>query len=68
STPLYINGNAQALAGGFGVSGDGVDQDDVVTASGQVGFAPPQAIRVDSYVVGKVRLPFQKFNRNALGR
>lgn len=68
STPLYINGNAQALVGGFGVSGDGVDQDDVVTASGQVGFAPPQAIRVDSYIVGKVRLPFQKFNRNPLGR
>jgi len=68
STPLYANGNAQVLTGGFGVSGDGVDQDAVVTASGQVGFAPPQAIRVDSFLVGKVRLPFQKFNRNPLGR
>ncbi len=68
STSLYVNGNAQSLVGGFGVSGDGVDQDDVVTAAGQVGYAPPQAIRVDNYNVGKVRLPFQKFNRNPNGR
>lgn len=67
STSLYRRGNAQALMGGFGVSGDGVDQDDVVTASGQVGFAPPQAIRADNFTVGRVRLPFQKFNRNPLG-
>jgi len=67
STSLYRNGNAQLLIGGFGVSGDGVDQDDVVTSAGQVGFAPPQSIRVDSFVVGKIRLPFQKFNRNPLG-
>ncbi len=40
STALYINGNADRLRGGFGVSGDGVDQDDVVTAAGQVGYEP----------------------------
>ena len=51
----------------IGVSGDGVDQDDVVTAAGQVGYAPPDAIRVDQYIVGSVRLPFQKFNRNPHG-
>ena len=68
STPLYQGGNAQALVGGFGVSGDGVDQDDVVTGAGQVGFAPPQAIRADNFTVGKVRLPFQKHNRNPNGR
>jgi uncharacterized protein GlcG (DUF336 family) len=64
STPLYIDGK---LVGGFGVSGDGVDQDDVVTAAGQVGFATPDALRVDQFVVGDVRLPFQKFNRNPRG-
>jgi len=64
STSLYVNGNSQQLVGGFGVSGDGVDQDDVVTGAGQQGYAPPQSIRVDNYNVGRVRLPFQKFNRN----
>lgn len=68
STPLYQGGNAQSLVGGFGVSGDGVDQDDVVTGAGQVGFAPPQSIRADNFTVGKVRLPFQKHNRNPNGR
>ena len=65
STPLYVNAG-QSLAGGFGVSGDGVDQDDVVTAGGQGPFAPPQSIRIDSYTIGGVRVPFQKFNRNPL--
>jgi hypothetical protein len=54
------------LVGGFGVSGDGVDQDDVVTAAGQVGFAAPDHLRIDQYIVGGVRLPFQKYNRNPL--
>jgi len=64
STPLYLNDDPNDLVGGFGVSGDGVDQDDVVTVAGQQGFAPPQEIRVDSYTVAGVRLPFQKFNRS----
>ena len=68
STPLYTDGVSTNLVGGFGVSGDGVDQDDVVTAAGQVGFEAPAEIRVDQFVVGSVRLPFQKFNRNPLGR
>ena len=67
STPLYLDDDPTALIGGFGVSGDGVDQDDVVTSAGQVGFAPPQSIRVDSFTVAGVRLPFQKFNRNPFG-
>jgi uncharacterized protein GlcG (DUF336 family) len=64
STPLYKNG---VLVGGFGVSGDGVDQDDVVTAAGMQGFAPPDAIRADAMYYRGVRLPFQKFNRNPFG-
>ncbi|MFK8114588.1 MAG: hypothetical protein AB8B91_20470 [Rubripirellula sp.] len=67
STPLYLNDDPTALVGGFGVSGDGVDQDDIVTAAGQQGFAPPQQIRVDDFVFAGVRLPFQKFNRNPFG-
>ncbi len=64
SSPLYTSSK---LVGGFGVSGDGVDQDDVVTAAGQVGFAAPDILRVDRYFVGGVGLPFQKYNRNPRG-
>lgn len=63
STPLYVGAGLQ---GGFGVSGDGVDQDDVVTFMGQQGFAPPEALRADQAFYRGVRLPFQKFNRNPL--
>jgi len=62
SSPLYVS---QALVGGFGVSGDGVDQDDVVTFFGAHGFAAPSGIRADHYFVRGVRLPYQKFSRNA---
>ncbi len=65
STPLYQGGSL--LVGGFGVSGDGVDQDDVVTVAGQKGFAAPDAVRADQYFAAGVRLPFQKFNRNPRG-
>lgn len=63
STPLYVGVNLQ---GGFGVSGDGVDQDDVVTFAGQTGFAPPNAFKADQVFYRSVRLPFQKFNRGPL--
>jgi hypothetical protein len=53
--------------GGFGISGDGVDQDDVVTAAGQQGFTPPAALRADMVFYRGVRLPYQKFNRNPRG-
>jgi uncharacterized protein GlcG (DUF336 family) len=67
STPLYKNGE---LVGGFGVSGDGVDQDDVVTFSGSGAFRPgadSPIVRADEVFVDGVRLPFQKFNRNPRG-
>ena len=64
STPLYVG---VQLQGGFGVSGDGVDQDDVVTYIGQQGFAAPAEIRSDTVFYRGVRLPFQKFNRNPSG-
>ena len=62
STPLY---QQRTLIGGFGVSGDGVDQDDVVTNSGARGFAVPDTVlRADQVKVRNVRLPFIKFSRN----
>lgn len=60
STSLYRDGQ---LRGGLGVSGDGVDQDDVVTADAQQGFEPIASLRADKFIVGGVRLPYQKFNR-----
>jgi uncharacterized protein GlcG (DUF336 family) len=68
STPLYdsISGQ-QVLVGGLGVSGDGVDQDDVVTISAQSNFQAPSPKRADQYFVSGVRLPYQNTNRNPLG-
>jgi uncharacterized protein GlcG (DUF336 family) len=54
------------IVGGFGVSGDGVDQDDFVTAAGINGFQPPQGLQADSYAFGGVRLPYAVFPRNPL--
>jgi uncharacterized protein GlcG (DUF336 family) len=61
SVPLYKNG---VLVGAIGVSGDGVDQDDLIAAAGANGFAPPAAIRSDQVFVRGVRLPFLKFPRS----
>ena len=66
STPVY-GANGQ-LIGGFGVSGDGVDQDDVVTFAGAQGFLPPTSVpRADEVSVNQVQLPYQKFLRNPHG-
>jgi uncharacterized protein GlcG (DUF336 family) len=61
SAPLYRNGQ---LVGGLGVSGDGVDQDDYVTAGGAAGFEAPESIRADQVFLRGVRLPYWKFPRN----
>jgi len=73
SLPLYRNG---VLVGGLGVSGDGVDQDDFVTAGAAAlmlvsdpsdanhGFEAPTAIRADQVVIQNLRMPYLKFPRN----
>ena len=66
SAPLY---KGDQLVGGIGVSGDGVEQDDYVTAGAVDGFEPPAALRVDNSVIvtgdgARVRLPYWKFPRN----
>ncbi len=68
SSALYDSKSAtKQLIGGLGISGDGVDQDDVVTVSAQQGFEAPDALRADQYMVAGVRLPYQNFNRNPRG-
>lgn len=56
--PLY---RGSTHVGGIGVSGDGIDQDDLIAAAGAANFAPPAAIRSDNFFVRSVRLPFLKF-------
>jgi len=59
--PLYRNG---ILIGAVGVSGDGVDQDDLVSASGTHNFLAPFAIRADQFFYLGVRLPYAKLPRD----
>lgn len=62
--PLYRNGQ---LIGAIGVSGDGVDQDDIVAASGTQNFPTPLEIGADEFVFQDARLPYAKFPRDPSG-
>ena len=59
--PLYRNG---VMIGAIGVSGDGIDQDDIIAAAGTVGFDAPAAIRADRQKYQGAQLPYAKFPRN----
>lgn len=59
--PLYKNGQ---LAGGIGLSGDGVRPDEMVAVAGAAGFQPPVQIQADQYFYQGVRLPYVTFERN----
>lgn len=61
SVPLY---RGSTLVGAIGVSGDGVDQDDLIAAMGSAGFEAPAGIRSDTRLVQGVRLPYTVFPRN----
>jgi hypothetical protein len=58
---LYRNG---VLIGAIGISGDGVDQDDIVAASGTHDFLAPENIRSDQFFFRGTRLPYAKFPRD----
>ena len=59
--PLYRNG---VLIGAIGISGDGVDQDDIVGASGTHDFLAPDSIRSDQFFFRGTPLPYAKFPRD----
>lgn len=59
--PLYKNG---VIAGGIGISGDGVDQDDYIATTGAGVYNSAPNIRTDQYFYQNVRLPWVKFPRN----
>jgi uncharacterized protein GlcG (DUF336 family) len=65
SMPLYRGG---VLIGAVGVSGDGIDQDDLVAASAAAAlggiFLPPENVRADRSLHRGARLPSVKFPRN----
>lgn len=61
SAPLFQFGFL--LVGGLGVSGDGVDQDDYVTAAGARGYEPAPILRADRIGINRVTLPYLKFPR-----
>jgi uncharacterized protein GlcG (DUF336 family) len=61
SAPLYKNG---VLVGGMGASGDGVAEDDYVTAGAVTAFLPAAAIRADQILIRGVRMPYWTFPRN----
>jgi len=46
------------------VSGDGVDQDDLIAAAGSAGFEIPLERRSDALEIRGVRLPWVKFPRH----
>jgi len=60
SAPLYKDG---VLVGGVGLSGDGVDQDDFITAGGIPGYEPSDAIKADQITFRGTPLPYLKFPR-----
>ena len=59
--PLYRKG---MLVGAIGVSGDGIDQDDIIAASGASLFPTPRNIRADRFTYKGARLPYAKFPRD----
>ncbi len=56
--PLY---RGSTLIGAIGISGDGIEQDDLIAAGGANLFPVPVAMRSDNFFVRNVRLPFVKF-------
>ncbi len=61
SVPFYKNG---VLVGAIGISGDGVDQDDMIGAAGGQRLLARAGHSIRSGFVRGVRLPFLKFPRS----
>ncbi len=59
--PLYRDGK---VIGAIGISGDGVDQDDIIGISGTRFHRPAPEIRADQFTYRGARLPYVKFPRD----
>lgn len=61
SSLLYKDGR---LVGAIGISGDGTDQDDIISAYGSEGFEAPPELRSDRFFMRGLRIPYTKFPRH----
>lgn len=61
SSPLTKNGK---LAGAVGISGDGIDQDDIIGAYGSENFEALPDQRIDRFFMRGIRIVFTKFPRH----
>ncbi|MBL8149752.1 MAG: hypothetical protein JNN15_07475 [Blastocatellia bacterium] len=61
SSPLFKGGRQ---AGAIGISGDGIDQDDIISAFGSEFFEAPPERRVDRFFFRGIRIPYTKFPRH----
>jgi uncharacterized protein GlcG (DUF336 family) len=61
SSPAFKNGQ---FAGAVGISGDGIDQDNIIAAYGTEGYDTPLERRIDRFFMRGVRIPFHKFPRH----
>ncbi|MEW6738179.1 MAG: hypothetical protein AB1489_43295, partial [Acidobacteriota bacterium] len=61
SSPIFKNGR---FAGAVGISGDGIDQDDIISSFGSENFEAPPDRRSDRAFVRGIRLPYTKFPRH----
>jgi hypothetical protein len=65
SSALYVPVNGvQTIVGGLGASGDGVNQDDLITDAASTSFQPPAALQADNFSFRGVQLPYYVFPRN----
>ncbi len=62
---LWCRRELSELIGAIGVSGDGIEQDDIVSAAGARDFLPPSGSRSDDMVYERARIPYAKFPRAA---
>jgi uncharacterized protein GlcG (DUF336 family) len=63
SVPLYKpdSSSVKQLVGALGVSGDGVEQNDLIAFDGGKGFEPPPELMIDRFDFLGVKLPYLKF-------
>jgi uncharacterized protein GlcG (DUF336 family) len=61
SSPVFNNGQ---IAGAVGISGDGTNQDDIISAYGSEHFEVPGPMRCDRVYMRGIRIPYTKFPRH----
>jgi uncharacterized protein GlcG (DUF336 family) len=69
NTLMIFSGSTLAFkggrfVGGVGISGDGIDQDNIIAAYGVVNFEVPDEKRADRVFYRGIRLPYNKFPRH----